>query len=330
MLHRWEVCGGCEVREVCPIRRNAEQLRAGQARRTVVGAAATSHLRRRRRATVRDVRSAFGWLITATCPATTSTTSGGGPRPRPGRQVFDLAFDAAAGTTSSRSGRSSTRPRCPRPPLARRRADRRDLVPDLAGLDSTAMTHLKRAACSARGPSRGPSTRCAATVTCTAFLDAFADPAAGLARILLGVSRVLAFVGYQDEGHLALRDRVFDDPAVRSIVVVKELPATEFRLVSLTGAAPYVESFPDQLELRHLPSGARLRITLDTAELLLRSADGEILGDTASAALRQEIQGFGDRLRLQPARTVRIVDGAGSSVTATATADGRIVRGGRR
>ena len=141
---------------------------------------------------------------------------------------------------------------------------------------------------------------------------------------------MLAFVGYQDEGHLALRDRAFDDPAVRSIVVVKELPAAEFRLVSVTGAAPYVESFPDQLELRHSPSGARLRITLDTAELLLRSADGEILGDTASAALRQEIQSFGDRLRLQPARTVRIVDGAGSSVTATATADGRIVRGAHR
>ena len=53
---------------------------------------------------------------------------------------------------------------------------------------------------------------------------------------------------------------------------------------------------------------------MDTAELLLRSADGEILGDTASAALRQEIQSFGDRLRLQPARSVRIVDGRGGPV----------------
>jgi hypothetical protein len=123
---------------------------------------------------------------------------------------------------------------------------------------------------------------------------------------------------------------VFDDPAVRSIVVVKELPAAEFRLVSATSTAPYVESFPDQLELHHTTSGARLRITLDTAELLLRAADGEILGDAASAALRQEIQSFGDRLRLQPARTVRIVDGAGWSMAATVTDAGHIVRGARR
>jgi hypothetical protein len=136
---------------------------------------------------------------------------------------------------------------------------------------------------------------------------------------------VLAFVGYPDEGKLALRDRVFDDPAVRSIVVIKELPASEFELRSATAAAPYVESFADQLELRHR-SGPRLRITLDTAELLFRSADGEVLGDAASAALRQEIEGFGNRLRLEPARTVRIVDGSGSSVVAGVVAGGAIVR----
>jgi hypothetical protein len=135
---------------------------------------------------------------------------------------------------------------------------------------------------------------------------------------------VLAFVGYPDAGRLALRDRVFDDPAVRSIVVVKELPAAEFELVRTTGAAPFVESFPDQLELRHR-AGARLRITLDTAELLLRSADGEVLGDTASAALRREIGGFGDRLRLEPARTARIIDGAGRALRVAVAAGGRIV-----
>ena len=43
-----------------------------------------------------------------------------------------------------------------------------------------------------------------------------------------------------------------------------------------------MESFPDQLELRH-SSGARLRITLDTAELLLRSAG------VPDEAVRQEI-----------------------------------------
>ncbi|MGI5132961.1 protein kinase domain-containing protein [Pseudonocardia sp. CA-107938] len=327
VLHRWEVCSGCEVREVCPIKRNAELLRAGQARRTVSELLLTSHLRRRRRATVRDVRSAFGWLITAdrSCEEVHDDVESGRD-PGPGRQAFDLAFDAASRDYLVQEWAELDPATLPAPALARAARTNRRVVPDLAGLDIDTMTHLKRAALFGAWPVPGAEHEVRSYRHLPAFLDALADPATGLTRILLGVSRVLAFVGYQDEGHLALRDRVFDDPAVRSIVVVKELPATEFRLIGLTGAAPFVESFPDQLELRHLRSGARLRITLDTAELLLRSADGEILGDLASAALRQEIQGFGDRLRLQPARTVKIVDGAGSSVTATATPDGRIVR----
>jgi hypothetical protein len=246
-----------------------------------------------------------------------------------GREAFDLAFDPSSRDYLVQEWAELDPAALPAPALARAARGNRKLVPDLAGLDAAAMTHLKRAALFGAWSVPGAAHEVRSYRHLAAFLDALAEPNTGLARFLLGVSRVLAFVGYQDEGHLALRDRAFDDPAVRSIVVVKELPAAEFRLVSVAGAAPYVESFPDQLELRHSASGARLRITLDTAELLLRSADGEILGDTASAALRQEIQSFGDRLRLQPARTVRIVDGAGSSVTAMATADGRIVRGAR-
>ena len=76
--------------------------------------------------------------------------------------------------------------------------------------------------------------------------------------------------------------------------------------------------------LRHPGSNARLRVTVDVAEVLLRAADGEIVGDTASAALRQEIEGFGNRLRLQPARSVRVVDGSGRAVRATVIDGGRI------
>ena len=157
------------------------------------------------------------------------------------------------------------------------------------------------------------------------YMGALADPAGALRRILLGMSRVLAYPGYDEVGCLALRDRAFDDEKTRAIVVIKELPASSFSLASATVASPYVESFPDQLELRH-NNGARLRITLDTAELLLRAADGEIIGDPGSAALRQEIEGFGNRLRLHPATSVRIVDGGGRDLRATVDTAGRIVR----
>ncbi|MFB9741423.1 hypothetical protein ACFFOU_09895 [Pseudonocardia sulfidoxydans] len=288
-----------------------------------------SHLRRRRRATVRDLRSAFGWLVTgdASCDDIHDDVERG-LDPRRGRRAFDLAFDAASGDYLVQEWADVDPARLPAPAVARAARGRRDLVPDLAGLDTATMTHLKRAVYFGEADIATARAEVRSYRHFEAFLDALRNPVAGLPRILLGISRVLAFAGYPDEGALALRERVFDDPSVRSIVVVKELPAADFELVSATAEAPYVESFPDQLELRHRGSNARLRITLDTAELLLRSADGEILGDTASAALRKEIQSFGDRLRLEPARSVRIVDGAGSSLSARVTPDGRIVREG--
>ncbi|MHA6618549.1 protein kinase domain-containing protein [Pseudonocardia sp. DLS-67] len=325
-LHRWEICGGCKARDACPIRANAEQLRSGRARRAVSELLLTSHLRRRRRATVRDVRSAFGWLITGdtSCESVHDDVARG-IDPALGRRAFDLAFDTDSGDYLVREWADLDPAGLPSPGAARAARARRDLVPDLASLDTSAMTRIKRALFFGAWDASGARHEVRSYRYLDAYLDALDDPAAALPRMLLGVSRVLAFVGYPDEGTLALRDRVFEDPAVRSIVVIKELHASEFELRSATAEALYVESFPDQLELRHR-SGARLRITLDTAELLLRSADGEVLGDAASAALRQEIEGFGNRLRLEPAQTVRIVDGSGSSVVAGVAADGAIMR----
>ena len=329
VLHRWEICGGCEARDVCPIRGNAVALRAGRARRAVAELLLTSHLRRRRRATVRDVRSAFGWLITGdlSCDDVHDEIESG-LDPRAGRQAFDLAFAPSSGDYLIQEWAELDPAALPAPRAARAARAQRELVPDLAALDTARMTALKRALFFGTWAAAGARGEVRSYRYLDAYLDALVRPAAALPRILLGVSRVLAFVAYPDEGRLALRDRVFDDPAVRSIVVVKELPAADFELVTATAPSAFVESFPDQLELVHT-SGARLRITLDTAELLLRSADGEVLGDTASAALRQEIEGFGNRLRLQPARTIRIVDGSGRSVTAAVAAGGRIVREGR-
>jgi serine/threonine protein kinase len=325
-LHRWEICKGCEAREVCPMRANAEQLRSGRARRAVAELLLTSHLRRRRRATVRDLRSAFGWLITGdtSCEAVHDDVENG-LDPAAGRRAFDLAFDAGSGDYLVREWADLDPAVLPAPGAARTARGRRDLVPDLAALDTAAMTRLKRSLFFGAWDASGARSEVRSYRHLDDYLDALSDPAAALPRMLLGVSRVLAFVGYPDEGALALRDRVFDDPAVRSIVVIKELPAAEFELRAATAAAPFVESFPDQLELRHR-SGPRLRITLDTAELLFRSDDGEVLGDAASAALRQEIEGFGNRLRLEPAQKVRIVDGSGSSVVAGVVAGGGIVR----
>jgi len=326
---RWADCTGCVARTACPIRGNAERLRAGGAREAISELLLTSHLRRRRRATVRDVRSAFGWLITGdlSCEDVHQEQERGqDPGVGPNRLASDLAFAADSGDYLVQEWAELDPAGLPAPGAARAARARRDLVPDLAAVEYDVMAHLKRALFFGEWPVAGARHEVRGYRYLAEYLDALREPGLALPRVLLGLSRVLAFVGYRDP-HLALRDRAFDDPAVRAIVVVKELRTEEFTLEPATLGSSYVESFPDQLVLRH-DSNARLTITLDTVELLLRAADGEVLGDTASAALRQEFEGFGNRLRLQPARSVRIIDGSGRSVTAS-VADGRIVREAR-
>lgn len=323
---RWAACDGCAARVACPIRRNAERMRAPGARRAVAELLLTSHLRRRRRATVRDVRSAFAWLITADvgCATVHDELAGGqDPAAGPHRTAFDLAFSPASGDYLVSEWAELDPGALPAPAAARRARRDPGLVRDLGAVEGGDMVTLKRALFFGEWAAPGVEHEVRSYRHLEEYLAALAEPGTALPRVLLGVSRVLAYVGYE-RTDLALRDRTYDDPAVRSIVVVKELPSSAFALVTVTTADPYVESFPDRLELRHA-AGARLAITLDTAELLLRAADGEVLADPASAALRQEVARFGHRLRLEPGHAVTVVDGAGRALRAVAR-DGRIVR----
>ena len=92
----WSPCAGCLSRDICPMLRNAAALR-GLAREAVDELIATSYLRRQRRATFRDVRSALAWLITGdhACQevhrhANVTWTCAG----RTDALVEDLAFDS--------------------------------------------------------------------------------------------------------------------------------------------------------------------------------------------------------------------------------------------
>lgn len=327
---RWLVCTGCEARAVCPMRANAELLRTDGARRAVTELLLTSHLRRRRRATVRDVRSAFGWLITGdrSCEDVhREHEQGQDPGAGSDRRTPDLAFARSSGDYLVQEWGELDPALLAAPGAARAARAVPDLIPDLTAVDQALLADLKRRLFFGEWSAPEAAHEVRGYRHMTDYLAALQGPDPALPGLLRGVSRVLAYSGHDGPG-LVLRERTFDDPAVRAIVVVKELDQEEFVLRVDAATSRYIESFPDQLVLVHTPSRARLRITLDTAELLLRASTGEILGDAASASLRREIHGFGDRLRLQPARSVRIVDGSGRSVRASVHGD-RIVRESR-
>jgi hypothetical protein len=138
-------------------------------------------------------------------------------------------------------------------------------------------------------------------------------------HILLGLSRLLGAPGYSRTG-LA----VSDQGAGGTWAVLKEIPGREFSLARVKRPSGYVEWRPDALRLKH-DSGNSLILTLDTFELVLRVANGDLIGDTAAGSVRQEIETFAAALRRSPAGSVYVVNPAGAARRAEITADRRIV-----
>ena len=91
--------------------------------------------------------------------------------------------------------------------------------------------------------------------------------------------------------------------------VLREIPAEEFSLVPLATNATYVEQQSDGLRLSHRLG--HLVLTLDSYELVRRAADGELLGDAGSDAVKLELSAFGNALRTTPAHRVLVVDPSG-------------------
>ena len=323
----WKQCDGCLSRDVCPMLRNAVALR-GSARDAVEELVATSYLRRQRRATFRDVRSALAWLITGdrSCENVHEAREQGMDlRKGDDALVEDLAFGPGS-------------------------ADY--LVQEWADLDpaSIAAPDVERAARADPGITTDPALfgdRDRELVQRRLFFGTWRPERLGREsvrayrylgvfdevllsstderleevqeRILLGLSRMLGAPGYRDTD-LA----VTDQGTGGTWAVLKEIPAPEFSLERVERISQYVEWRPDALRLRHA-GGHALIVTLDTFELVLRVADGDLIGDSAAASVRQEIETFAAALRRSPANSVRVVNPAGTARHAKIAPDRRII-----
>jgi hypothetical protein len=129
-------------------------------------------------------------------------------------------------------------------------------------------------------------------------------------RLLLGLSRLAGATGFQDKG---LAVRTSDNS--ETWTVIKVVDSSEFEIIFPSTSDLYVEYVPDHFQVQH-KNGAKFGVSLDSAELLLRAADGEILSDYYSDSIVQEVQGFTDQIRRTDASEVRIVDPIGNQTSA--------------
>lgn len=302
---RWRACEGCLSREVCPIKLNASRLNQS-ARPAVAELILTSHLRRRRRATFRDVRSALAWLITGDlgCEDVHSARERGMNLLKSEERLTpDLAFASESSDYLVREW-SGLDPALAAAPQIERRL-RQALG---GGLTWNAdLSHSLRATFfglrSATEADRAELRGYRYLEEYLSMLQTADDSARD--RILLGISKIAGASGYRNEG-LALGEQ---QPG-GGWAVLRSVGKDNFSLVSEGQKEEFVESIPDELTLNY-QSGGDLRLPLDTVELILRAADGELLGDSGSDAVIQEIASFADRVRKEPSVSAMIIDPAG-------------------
>lgn len=303
---RWDVCDGCCSRHVCPLVLNATTLRT-------VGADAidelllVSHLRRKRRATFRDVRSALAWAITGdrSCDDVhRARDEGQDLRELPDSLSADLLFSPVADDYLISEWRTLD-PLLVAAPSVERVQRSSDLVTSgpLGSDRAPDARQLFVGTWSGNDVDRTHVRTYRYLEMFVEFLDLPTED--GLHRVLLGLSKITGAPAYDGTG-LALAV----SGAGGAWAVLKELDGAEFQLDVRGAEHDFVEGRSEALMLHH-PSGGRLAITLDTAELILRAADGELLGDAGAAGVRQEIASFAGRLHRQPADRLRIIDAAG-------------------
>jgi hypothetical protein len=288
----------------------------------------TSYLRRQRRATFRDVRSALAWLVTGdrSCETVHEARSRGMDLRRSDDSlVEDLAFDSQSADYLIQEWADLDPARTAAPDVERAARSDRKMVADPVEFNDRDRQRVQRQLFF--GTWQPPRIE-RSVVRVYRYLAEFEDALGNSSderlewireRILLGLSRLLGAPGYSGTG-LA----VSDEGAGGTWAVLKEIPGSEFSLARLERPSDYVEWRPDSLRLRH-ETGSSLILTLDTFELVLRAVDGDLIGDVAAGSVRQEIETFASALRRSPAGSVHVVNPAGTARHAEITADRCIV-----
>jgi hypothetical protein len=134
-----------------------------------------------------------------------------------------------------------------------------------------------------------------------------------------GRSKVVGAIGFRNPGVAIRAGNLRTDWSV-----LKVIDESEFMIsVEATAAEDYLESSSDKLSLSHIETQITVGLSLDSFEMLMRAAEGEVLADNYSDAVIKEIEGFTSQLREVRSTSVSVIDPIGNAFLATER-EGRI------
>jgi hypothetical protein len=286
---------------------------AGPSREKISRLLLTSHLRRTKRATLRQIRSTLGYLITAdlSCEDVHEAVVNNEDLSSTSGSLGELAFGAASQDPLIQEWARLDPAKLVSPVVDR--LLRSDYAPKSAeGEAETHSTFMRNHFLGLRDSAESlefavPNGESSFYKYIDEYIAILADPGKPeyKSRILKGVSRLIGAYGYDGPDLAVSQERGHSDWAV-----LKPSFEQEFMLKANDFDSQYVEFSPDLLILTHV-SGAQLNISLDTAEVILGAADGGLFGDYETDAVRFDVEGFGVKLLRQVSENVIVVEPSG-------------------
>lgn len=308
----WKICENCSSKPQCPSFNNSAQM-AEPSKDKIARLLLTSHLRRTKRATIRQIRSTLGYLITAdlSCEDVHAAVSNNEDLSSTSGSLGELVFGAASQDPLIQEWARLDPAKLVSPVVDR--LLRSEFAPKSAeGEAEMYSTFMRNHFLGLRDSSESPDLSIPnGESSFYKYIDEYiailANPEKPeyKSRILRGVSRLIGAYGYDGPNLAVSQERGHSDWAV-----LKPNLEQEFTLRVNDFDSHYVEFSPDLLILTHL-SGAQLNISLDTAEVVLGAADGGLFGDYDTDAVRFDVEGFGVKLLRQVSENVIVVEPSG-------------------
>jgi len=355
---RWQICETCKTRQHCPIFANVQSFRdpslTQPTRLRLTQLLMAVHLRRERRATIRDLRSALAYVIThdlgcddvhresregrwlssdSNSPYYQSVFDGSGspdllldewqqldpalvPSPRLDRY---LHFHRGVEQVSWIETLFHAAKERPMPAYAVDSAGAR-----IASLKRRYVFEANESEACARRRFPNPS-----NLLPYRHFQLFCDALSEVSdlnqlrdALLRGMSRADGVPDIPAEAGLALR---LTDASNDDLVVMKLYSADTFRLIRPPAPEEAVESVRDYMVLQNVNGTPRLIIGLDLFEFLMRAAEGCMAGPEEQRALVEDLAIFKNQLLTQPAQEVLILE-AGHRTHRVGIVDGKLVR----
>jgi serine/threonine protein kinase len=343
---KWQICDGCSARDVCPIRANATALRQPAIADRMQRLLLLAHLRRQHHTTMRDLRSAFAYLLTGNLDCSdVHEAIAGNDR---GAALIDRAywrttFAPLEATEELLRDIAQLDPgRFPQPRLdrylhfhqspadgatrAKAFLDTHDLSPQRFLSEREWLAAMKRRLYfeqvddhTAEGPNHGarviPLTT-ADSLTPYRYAHQFIEALGGdealldtlKERLALGILRSDGINVSSQAGQLGIKVNASDE---QRLIILKQFPLKRFQLdVSRPSAGmDMVESIPETLRLRSSDGSYQLMITLDLFELLMRFADGLQPSAPEFQPLLEDLVPFKSALLLSQSRDLVLIEG---------------------